>query len=419
MSEPKYIHWVILFLTCTLLISNYYCYDIPGTLNTQLRNYLNVSYNEWQYQLNAIYSAYSFPNLVMPIISGILVDSIGPTKMLITFSIVLILGQFLFALAINTNIFSLMIIGRIIAGIGGESLEIAQYTLTTDYFKDKNLGLALGIILTSSQLGTAANDFISPIITNVYNANWAVWFGLFLCFSSLISSIILKNIKYIKHEKSQENKFKFKNIRNLPFNFWLICIQIIIFLCAVNPFNNILSEILQKKYNKTPTESGFLMSIPDIIIAFGSPIIGFIFDKLFKIKPFIRSIFLPISGCLLLLVHVIFGYLYINPVFSLVLSGFAYATFGASLWPLIPRFITDIKILGTAYGISSVALNLSLTISPFIVANLLTTYGFFGINTFFICISILSIIISFIILFKDFQFSQRKKDDVIEMEDFI
>ena len=182
MSEPKYIHWVILFLTCTLLISNYYCYDIPGTLNTQLRNYLNVSYNEWQYQLNAIYSAYSFPNLVMPIISGILVDSIGPTKMLITFSIVLILGQFLFALAINTNIFSLMIIGRIIAGIGGESLEIAQYTLTTDYFKDKRLGLALGIILTSSQLGTAANDFISPIIANIYNPSWAVWFGLFLCF---------------------------------------------------------------------------------------------------------------------------------------------------------------------------------------------------------------------------------------------
>jgi MFS family permease len=419
MSEPKYIPWVILFLTCTLLISNYYCYDIPGTLNTQLRNYLNVSYNEWQYQLNAIYSAYSFPNLVMPIISGFLVDSIGPTKMLITFSTILIFGQFLFALAINTNLFSLMIIGRIITGIGGESLEIAQYTLTTDYFKDKRLGLALGIILTSSQLGTAANDFISPIIANVYNPNWAVWFGLFLCFSGLFSSIILNNIKYIKHESSQETKFKFKNIRNLPFNFWLICIQIIIFLHAVNPFNNILSEILQKRYNKTPTEAGFLMSIPDIIIAFGSPIIGFTFDKLFKIKPFIRSIFLPTSGCLLLLVHVIFGYFYINPIFSLVLSGFAYSIFGASIWPLIPRFITDRKILGTAYGISSVALNFSLTVSPFIVANLLTTYGFFGINTFFIMVSVISILISCLILYQDLKFSKIQKNGVIEMEEII
>ncbi len=106
-----------------LLLGNYYCYDIPGALTTQLQEYLNLPYNEWQIKMNSFYTAYSAPNLVMPLIGGLLIDSLGSTRMLLTFALVMVSGQVLFTLGTWFKLYLLMVVGRSIFGMGGESLE--------------------------------------------------------------------------------------------------------------------------------------------------------------------------------------------------------------------------------------------------------------------------------------------------------
>ena len=32
--------WLILFLTCMMMIANYYCYDIPAALHQQFEDYM-------------------------------------------------------------------------------------------------------------------------------------------------------------------------------------------------------------------------------------------------------------------------------------------------------------------------------------------------------------------------------------------
>ncbi len=119
-------HWIVLFFACFLMFGNYYSYDTPGSINTQLKSWLGSSDKGFQWQLNFLYSVYSLPNIFLPLVGGILVDRLGPASMLSLFSTFICLGQILFALGMSLKSFGLMAAGRLVFGFGGESLEVAQ-----------------------------------------------------------------------------------------------------------------------------------------------------------------------------------------------------------------------------------------------------------------------------------------------------
>lgn len=112
--------------------------------------------------------------------------------MLILFSLCVCTGQGLFAIGVSTKSIWAMVLGRFIFGIGGECLEVAQAKITTDWFKSRWLGFALGLNLSSARIGTALNDNISPAIAahdgGVVGASWA---GVLVCAASLLCGIAL------------------------------------------------------------------------------------------------------------------------------------------------------------------------------------------------------------------------------------
>ncbi|KAI8809405.1 major facilitator superfamily domain-containing protein [Cladochytrium replicatum] len=164
-------HWVVLVCACTIMMGNYYCYDIPAALNVPLQKWLGTEYGEYQYQINLLYSVYSLPNIFLPLFGGMLVDSVGPTFTLLGFSSLVCLGQFLFALGIALKHFQLMLVGRVVFGLGGESLEVAQARITTDWFKGRALAFALGLNLSFARVATALNDNLSPWLVGPADEN--------------------------------------------------------------------------------------------------------------------------------------------------------------------------------------------------------------------------------------------------------
>ena len=80
------------------------------------------------------------------------------------FAVFVACGQTLVSVGISTKSFMLIIIGRTVFGLGGESVSVAQSAITARWFKGAELATAFGIALSFSRVGSAANFDISPSV---------------------------------------------------------------------------------------------------------------------------------------------------------------------------------------------------------------------------------------------------------------
>merc|ERR1719498_1556432 len=85
--------WLVLVLVSWVMFGSYYCYDNPAALNTYLTAKGNGTHGPGlsSTQFNGLYSAYSFPNMVLPFFGGYLVDKLGCRVMVVVFSALLVL----------------------------------------------------------------------------------------------------------------------------------------------------------------------------------------------------------------------------------------------------------------------------------------------------------------------------------------
>jgi len=94
-------------------------YDAPGALAPFLKRSMGITGE----RLGLLYSAYHLPNLVMVFLGGIVIDAVGADVTAIGLSIVVLLSTVAFALA---NGFEVLIVSRVVLGLGGEALNVAQ-----------------------------------------------------------------------------------------------------------------------------------------------------------------------------------------------------------------------------------------------------------------------------------------------------
>ncbi|KAJ3305489.1 hypothetical protein HDU76_005004 [Blyttiomyces sp. JEL0837] len=119
------VRWTVLLLACMVMFGNYYAYDIPAALNRPLQDYLKEQDEPYQYQLNLFYSLYSLPNIILPFFGGYLLDMFGTRKLMTILSALVCGGQLLFAVGVTFKTYWIMHFGRVVFGIGGETLSVA------------------------------------------------------------------------------------------------------------------------------------------------------------------------------------------------------------------------------------------------------------------------------------------------------
>lgn len=148
----------MLFMACCFLLGSYYCYDIPGVIEKPLEESFNIDSKTW----SLLYTVYSIPNMVLPVFGGVFLDTIGMRAGLLLFTSILTLGQFVFMLGGYQHKYWLMLVGRVIFGLGGESMSVAQSSIVSIWFKGKELAFALGVNISVSRLGSVMNSNTIP-----------------------------------------------------------------------------------------------------------------------------------------------------------------------------------------------------------------------------------------------------------------
>ena len=116
------------------------------------------------------------------------------------------------------------------------------------------------------------------------------------------------------------------------------------------------------RFSDAQVEAGTIMSIPYIISACLSPVLGGFVDRFGA-----RAIIATAAPLALVVVHIFLGFTTVSPIGPLVGQGLAYSCFAAVLWPSV-GLVVEQRLVGLGYGIVVSIQNMGLASFPLIVA---------------------------------------------------
>lgn len=241
----------MLVFGCIFLMGSYFCYDIPGVAT---KTFEGPPYNLSAFQVNLMYIVYSTPNTVLPLFGGVFLDVIGIRIGLLLFTTILTIGQFIYGIGGITNTYWLMLVGRVVFGLGGECMSVAQSAIISQWFKGKELGFALGLNLTVARLASVVGGIITPALIKSDDGliDSTMWVGMGLCVFSLIAGVLLVAIdayadKQDKRELSlsADDKFSWRDITQFKLPFWLVSASCVFVYMSIFPFIQISNAVLQ------------------------------------------------------------------------------------------------------------------------------------------------------------------------------
>lgn len=229
-------------------------------------------------QSSYIITVYSVVAIFCIPIAGYLSDRFGRKQVMIPALIITAIGGLIAGLAAwkMTNPFTVIIIGRILQGIGASGAMPIVFPFVGDMFrKEEEVSATLGIIETSNMIGKV----LSPILGAGLMA--MIWFAPFFAIPIFCVISILLIIFLIKKENQEEGMMFSTYLAIVRDTFqthkrWLIAIFAIgaIFMFILFGFLFYLSNILEEKHKIYGLKKGLLLAIPLLSLSIASYITG-------------------------------------------------------------------------------------------------------------------------------------------------
>ena len=380
--------WRVLFYVyLSMLVFALTFQVIPPLLGLIITD-LNISHT----QAGALMSIYALPGIIISIPGGILTDLHGPKKVGLAALAVAAAGALLVGSGVN---FTLLALGRFVAGIGALTLTIAAPQTISRWFSGKDLGVAMGIFNTAMPVGSiiALNTF--GLIALSFTWRVPVYFTAFY-------SLIILFVFYFKHpglpagEASSAGPApNFKEALSAVFKtgwpVWLVSMVWMLFNAATISYVTFAGDhFISLGYSVA--RAGFLASLFMFGSFLFSPLVGLITDRLGGEELFIVTGCTVLAGLFLLVYNPA-----INHLLLCAVIGFFGAFVPAPVFALIPKYLSSHQ-LGLGYGILSALLNLGMLVGPLVTGFLYDQtenyfYGFILMAAFLLLTALLGLVL--------------------------
>jgi len=353
-APSRLYRWMVLIVISLAMFGNYYVYDCISPIADLLAKQLGFSDSN----IGLLQAIYSIPNVIMVLIGGYVVDRIGTRKALFIFGTICLIGAIVTALS---GMLPVMAAGRLIFGLGAESLIVAVTTAVAKWFRGKELSFAFGINLMIARLGTwlAQN---SPSWAKFAYGNWrsplliSIAFGAFCVIGAIAywAMEVYAEKRYELGQAGSADKVVFSDIYKFGVSYWYIVALCIVFYSAIFPFETFAIKFFMEAHGTSRELGGFLVSILTAFTMFGTPAFGLFADKVGK-----RALLMMLGSMLLIPVYLMMGYTHISLYVPMAMMGVAFSLIPALMWPSV-AYIVDQSKLGTAYGLMTMIQNIGL-----------------------------------------------------------
>mmetsp|Transcript_47298 Transcript_47298/g.64133 ORF Transcript_47298/g.64133 Transcript_47298/m.64133 type:complete len:183 (-) Transcript_47298:986-1534(-) len=163
----------------------YFCMDQPATIQAEIIETYGINTAEY----GLLYTMIAAPNIVMPFVAGLAMDSKGLNKGIIIAIISVCIGQLVVTLAGYALNYPLLVTGRFIFALGYEPVNIAKTILIANWFKGREFNSASNISLCCARLFVLMTGYLTPTLYEESSMGSAFMFGFFICCISLAVSI--------------------------------------------------------------------------------------------------------------------------------------------------------------------------------------------------------------------------------------
>lgn len=408
--------FTILAFISLLILGSYFAYDSIGALAPTLIEALHLDRSD----IGNLYTAYSVAAVFIVFFGGMLYDRLGPRRSSLLFSVLVLVGATIVALAQSRwELFA----GRLIFGGGSEALIAVQSAIISRWFKGKEMALAFGIALTISRVGTLFSFNTEELIARYFGSyRTALWAAAGFCLFSVLCNVVY-NIMDAHGEKvlalpkpDSSDKINFSDIRKFHASYWYIVLLCVTFYSAIFPFTALATDMFHDKWGLplvSESSGGFLAQIFDnflhmfstapgvtSIVIFASmifaPFAGNLVDRIGK-----RATLMIVGSLMMIPAHLVMGLTRWNPLPSMVVLGAAFVLVPAAMWPSVPLVVEE-KRVGTAFGLMTAIQNIGLGLFPLLNGKLRDATGSYtATQIMFACLGVAGLIFAILLLRSD------------------
>src|SRR5262252_5968706 len=322
--------WLVLFFVSLTMFGNYYVYDCIAPIADLLTKQLGFSDSN----IGLLQAIYSAPNVIMVLIGGYIVDRIGTRKAIFIFGALCFIGSVVTCLS---GVLAAMAAGRLIFGLGAESLIVAVTTAVAKWFRGKELSFAFGINLMISRAGTLLAQ-LSPSWAGFAYDYWrnplliSVGFAAFCVIGALIYWVleVYAEKRFQVGPAGATDKVVFSDIKTFGLSYWYIVALCVTFYSAIFPFEPFAYKFFMGAHGVTREAGGDLVGMLTLFTMFGTPIFGLFVDKLGK-----RALLMMMGSVLLIPVYLLMGYTHVTLYVPMAMMGIAFSLIPALMWPSV------------------------------------------------------------------------------------
>ena len=351
---PRWYRWTVLVLISLAMFGNYYIYDSISPLADVLKLKLGFSDGDIGL-LNAIYS---IPNIIMVLIGGMIIDRIGVKISTMLFAVLCLLGA---VVTVSSGVLEVMAAGRLIFGLGAESLIVAVTTAIARWFRGKELSFAFGINLTIARLGSFA-ALNSPGWGSALYDDWrlplliSVGAGVICVAGAAIYWILEVSAekRFDLGKGGEPDKVVLSELLRFGTSYWAIVAMCVVFYSAVFPFQTFAVKFFMEAHGTTREHGGFLSSILTLFAMVATPLFGLAADRFGR-----RATLMVFGSFLMIPAYLLMAYTSVSLYVPMAMMGTAFALIPAVMWPSV-AYIVGQERLGTAYGLMTMVQNIGL-----------------------------------------------------------
>jgi MFS family permease len=368
---PAIWRWSVLVAISVAMFGNYYVYDSIAPVADSLQRLLGFT----DTQIGRLNSIYHFPNIIVVLIGGVIVDRFGTRLSTLIFAIICSIGAMVTALSSS---FLVMAAGRLIFGLGAESMIVAITVAIGQWFVGRQLGFAFGVNLSIARAGSFSADYSTNWFKPLYDQGWQppLWLAVGMSLVAVGGCVVYYVMdRYLAREydvprPAPSDRFVWRDLWHFDKSFWYVIALCVTFYSVIFPFRSTFAiKYFQHAHNVSLQEAGALNGYVFLAAIVATPLFGLMADRLGR-----RAAFMAFGCVLLAASFPILAYTNANLWISTVLIGIAFSLVPAVIWPAVP-YLVEPRRLGTAYGLMTMVQAAGLTVVNELAGRLNDAYG--------------------------------------------